>query len=128
MCVESLAVKNLLKNHCLAKAISDVGWGEFLRQLEYKAKWYGRTFIEIDRFSPTSKTCSACGEVLEALTLDVREWACPSCGVYHDRDVNAACNILAAGLVVNTACGGDIRPVAARVGQAIPNEAGRSRL
>ncbi len=126
ICVESLAVKNMLKNHCLAKAISDVGWGEFLRQLEYKAKWYGRTFIKIDRFSPSSKTCSACGDVLEALTLDVREWACPSCGVCHDRDVNAAWNILAAGLVVNQACGGDVRPVAARVGQAIPVEAGSS--
>lgn len=128
VCVESLAVKNLLKNHCLAKAISDVGWGEFLRQLEYKAKWYGRTFIKIDRFAPSSKTCSACGEVLEALTLDMREWACPSCGVYHDRDVNAACNILAAGLVVNAACGGDVRRVEVRASHAVLEEAGSSRL
>ncbi len=126
VCVESLAVKNLLKNHCLAKAISDVGWGEFTRQLEYKAKWYGRTFIKIDRFFPSSKTCSACGYVLETLPLDVREWACPSCRVCHDRDVNAANNILAAGLVVVSACGGDVRPVAVRVAQAIPDEAGSS--
>ncbi|MDQ2904672.1 MAG: transposase [Chloroflexota bacterium] len=90
VCVESLAVKNMLKNHTLAKAMSDVGWSEFLRQLEYKAKWYGRTLVKIDRWYPSSKTCSACGYVLESLTLDVREWVCPVCGVCHDRDANAA--------------------------------------
>ncbi len=126
VCVESLAVKNMLKNHCLAKAISDIGWGEFIRQLEYKAKWYGRTFIKIDRFYPSSKTCSACGEVLEALTLDVREWVCQSCGVCHDRDVNAACNILAEGLSA-TACGGSVRPVVAKARRAAPREAGSPR-
>ncbi|SRR6266487_68831 len=110
VCVESLAVKNMLKNHCLAKAISDVGWGEFTRQLEYKAKWYGRAFIKLDRFYPSSKTCSACGYILEALPLDVREWACPSCGACHDRDINAACNILAVGLTASV-CGGRVRPV-----------------
>ncbi len=98
ICVETLNVKGMLKNHKLAKAISDVGWGGFVRQLEYKAKWYGRTLIKIDRWYPSSKTCSACGSILESLTLDVREWACPSCGVSHDRDINAACNILTAGL------------------------------
>jgi putative transposase len=121
VCVESLAVKNMLKNHCLAKAISDVGWGEFTRQLEYKAKWYGRTFIKIDRFYPSSKTCSACGYILEALTLDVREWACPSCGVCHDRDINAACNILAVGLTASV-CGGRVRPVDSKGLQATPVE------
>jgi putative transposase len=121
VCVESLAVKNMLKNHCLAKAISDVGWGEFTRQLEYKAKWYGRTFIKIDRFYPSSKTCSACGHILEALTLDVREWACPSCAVCHDRDINAACNILAVGLTASV-CGGRVRPVDSKGLQATPVE------
>ncbi|MDQ2906578.1 MAG: transposase [Chloroflexota bacterium] len=90
VCIESVAVKNMLKNHKLAKAISDVGWGEFLRQLEYKAAWYGRTLVKIDRWYPSSKTCSACGYILETLTLDVREWVCPVCGACHDRDANAA--------------------------------------
>src|SRR5216683_282849 len=121
VCVESLAVKNMLENHCLAKAISDVGWGEFTRQLEYKAKWYGRTFIKIDRFYPSSKTCSACGHILEALTLDVREWACPNCSVCHDRDINAAYNILAVGLTASV-CGGRVRPVDSKGLQATPGE------
>src|SRR3989440_1480546 len=72
VCVESLAVKNMVQNHCLAKAISDVGWGEFVRQLEYKAKWYGRTFVKIDRWYPSSKTCHACKQVLDSLSLDIR--------------------------------------------------------
>src|ERR671922_211666 len=67
ICVESLAVKNLVKNHCLAKAISDVGWGEFVRQLEYKSEWYGRTLIKIDQFYPSSKTCSTCKHVVDSL-------------------------------------------------------------
>ena len=98
ICLETLNVKGMRQNHCLAKAISDVGWGGFVRQLEYKANWYGRTLVKIDRWYPSSKTCSACGHVLESLTLDVREWACPSCGVCHDRDINAAQNILTEGL------------------------------
>jgi putative transposase len=109
VCVETLAVKNMLQNHSLAKSISDVGWGEFTRQLEYKAKWYGRTLIKIDRWSPSSKTCSACQHVLETLSLDIREWVCPACGVCHDRDINAAANIVAAGLAVS-ACGEMVRP------------------
>ncbi len=125
ICVESLAVKNLVQNHCLAKAISDVGWGEFVRQLAYKASWYGRTLVKIDRFSPSSKTCHACGHVLAILTLDVREWVCPVCGVCHDRDVNAAKNILAAGLAVN-ACGGNGRPVRPKGRQAVPVETGNA--
>jgi putative transposase len=124
VCVESLAVKNMLKNHKLAKAISDVGWSEFLRQLEYKAAWYGRTFVKIDRWYPSSKTCSACGYVLETITLDVREWICEQCGICHDRDVNAAANILAAGLAVVTACGGDVRLFDPKGQGAIPGEAG----
>ncbi len=117
ICVESLAVKNMVKNHSLAKAVSDVGWGEFVRQLEYKSQWYGRTLIKIDRWYPSSKTCYDCKHVVEDLPLDVREWVCPKCGVWHDRDINAAKNILAEGLSVS-ACGGGVRParVKARTG------------
>jgi len=125
ICVESLAVKNMVKNHSLAKAISDVGWGEFVRQLEYKSQWYGRTLIKIDRFSPSSKTCHACKHVLDSLLLDIREWVCPACGVVHDRDTNAALNILAEGLSA-AACGGSVRPVRVRARRATPVEAGNA--
>jgi len=125
ICVESLAVKNMVKNHSLAKSISDVGWGEFVRQLEYKAQWYGRTLVKIDRFYPSSKTCSHCGHVLADLPLDIREWVCPDCGTYHDRDTNAAKNILAAGLAA-AACGGSVRPVRVRTRRATPKEAGNA--
>ncbi len=108
-CVESLAVKNLLQNHSLAKSIADVGWGEILRQLEYKAAWYGRSVVAIDRFFPSSKRCSGCEHLLDSLELDVRQWTCPACGTCHDRDVNAALNIKAAGLAV-FACGETVRP------------------
>jgi len=109
VCVESLAVKNMMQHHCLAKAIADVGWGELIRQLQYKASWYGRTVVAIDKFYPSSKRCHACGHLLDSLTLDVRQWTCPECGTVHDRDVNAALNIKAAGLAVY-ACGEVIRP------------------
>jgi putative transposase len=125
ICVESLAVKNLVKNHSLAKAISDVGWGELVRQLEYKARWYGRTLVKIDRFYPSSKTCSVCKHVLDSLPLDIREWGCPACGMVHDRDTNAANNILAEGLSV-MACGGRVRPVRAQARQVTTREAGSS--
>jgi putative transposase len=125
ICVESLAVKNMVKNHALAKAISDVGWGEFVRQLEYKSQWYGRTLIKIDRFYPSSKTCHACKHVLDSLPLDIREWVCPECGVVHDRDTNAALNILAEGLSA-AACGGSVRPVRVRARRATPVEAGNA--
>ncbi|GHO76362.1 hypothetical protein KSD_41330 [Ktedonobacter sp. SOSP1-85] len=114
ICLEDLHVAGMLKNHCLAKAMSDVGWGEIRRQLEYKAAWYGRTVVIIDRWEATSKTCSACGHKLESLTLDVREWVCPDCGVCHDRDINAAYNILAAGLAVVLACGENVRPATSK--------------
>ncbi len=119
VCVESLQVKNMVQNHSLAKAISDVGWGEFVRQLEYKAKWYGRTLVRIDKFYPSSKRCFDCGHVLDTLSLDVRVWTCPECGVIHDRDINAAKNIHAAGLTVFDACGEAVRPgrAKARVGK-----------
>ena len=125
ICVESLAVKNMIQNPKLAKAISDAGWGEFVRQLDYKSKWYGRTLVKIDRFYPSSKTCSACKHVLDLLPLDIREWICPACGVVHDRDTNAALNILAEGLSV-AACGGNGRPVRAKAQQAVAREAGNS--
>ena len=96
--VESLAVKNMMQHPTLAKVIADVGWGEFVRQLEYKAAWYGRTVIKIDRFYPSSKTCSCCVHVLDSLDLDVCEWDCPACGAHHDRDLNAARSVLAEGL------------------------------
>lgn len=125
MCVESLAVKNMVKNHSLAKAISDVGWGEFLRQLDYKARWYGRTLVKIDQWYPSSKTCHACKYVLDSLPLDIREWVCPACGTVHDRDTNAALNILAEGLSV-TACGGNVRREQVRASCAVPAEAGNA--
>ena len=110
ICIESLAVKNMGKNHRLAKAISDVGWSEFVSQLDYKAAWYGRTLVKIDKWYPSSKRCFDCGHVLDSLTLDTRVWTCPECGVVHDRDLNAARNIHAVGLTVFEACGEAVRP------------------
>ena len=100
ICAENLAVKNMVKNPKLAKHIADASWGEFTRQLEYKSGWHGRTYVEIGRFFPSSKRCSCCGFVKEKLPLDVRSWECHECGTTHDRDINAARNILAAGLAV----------------------------
>ncbi|HEX8731151.1 MAG TPA: RNA-guided endonuclease TnpB family protein [Ktedonobacterales bacterium] len=112
ICVESLAVKNMVRNHHLARGISDAAWGEFIRQLDYKAQWYGRTLVKIDRWYPSSKRCHDCGQVVNALPLEVRIWTCPHCGMVHDRDVNAAQNILAVGLTV-AACGDLVRPATA---------------
>ena len=108
--IESLAVANMQKNRCLAKSISDASWSEFVRQLEYKAQWYGRTLIGIDRWYPSSKRCSDCGHTVSKLPLSVREWVCPECGTIHDRDINAARNVLAAGLAVS-AHGEAVSPV-----------------
>ena len=99
LAVENLAVKNMLKNRCLAKAIADCGWHEFVRQLRYKSEWYGRTFVQVSRWEPTSKMCSNCGQ-LTKLSLSDRRWTCDGCDAEHDRDHNAAKNILAAGLAV----------------------------
>src|SRR5260370_3629685 len=110
ICVETLAVKNMLKNHKLAKAIADVGWSEFVSQLDYKAQWYGRCLVRIDKWYPSSKRCFECGHILDSLTLDTRNWTCPACGVVHDRDINAARNIHAVGLTVLEACGEAVRP------------------
>ena len=125
ICLETLNIKGMLKNHCLAKAISDVGWSEFVHQVEYKAKWYGRTIVRIGRFEPSSKTCHDCGYILEMLTLDVREWACPQCGVWHDRDINAAKNIEAVGLTV-LACGQSVRREQVKASHAVLVETGNA--
>ena len=106
--IEDLSVRNMVKNHSLARAISDASWAQFRTMLEYKADWYGRDVVAIDRFYPSSKTCSECGRIVESLPLNIREWEC-ECGVVHDRDVNAAKNILAVGLAVS-ACGDGVRP------------------
>ncbi|MEV0615977.1 RNA-guided endonuclease TnpB family protein [Nonomuraea sp. NPDC050404] len=106
--IEDLNVRGMVRNRRLSKAISDTGWGTFRALLAYKAARHGRHLIVIDRWYPSSKTCSACGHLLAELALGTRTWQCPSCGTRHDRDVNAAKNILAAGLAA-TACGGDVR-------------------
>lgn len=106
---EDLNVRGMVKNHCLAGAIADSGWGEFFRQLAYKCEWYGRTLVKIDRFYPSSKRCSQCGHIVESMPLSVRAWTCPECGTCHDRDINAARNILAAGQAV-IACGDGVKP------------------
>jgi putative transposase len=124
ICLETLTVKGMLKNHCLAKAISDVGWGSFVRQLEYKARWYGRTLVKIDRWYPSSKTCSTCKYVVEELPLEIRAWRCPQCGTCHDRDNNAAHNVLTEGLSALNACGGPVRRGEAKVSHARTAEAG----
>lgn len=106
--IEDLSVRNMVKNHSLARAISDASWSSFRTMLEYKADWYGRDVVAIDRFYPSSKTCSECGRIVESLPLNIRDWEC-ECGAAHDRDVNAAKNILAVGLAVS-ACGDGVRP------------------
>jgi putative transposase len=102
VCVESLAVKNMIKNPTLSKAIADANWGEFVRQLVYKGAWAGRSVVQIDRWFPSSKRCptKGCGYINDKLPLSVRSWTCPSCGASHDRDIAAAINIKAAGLAV----------------------------
>jgi putative transposase len=106
--IEDLSVRNMVRNRSLARAISDASWSRFRSMLEYKADWYGRTVVAVDRFYPSSKTCSSCGRINDSMPLQVRHWAC-RCGVIHDRDVNAAKNIQAAGLAV-LACGDGVRP------------------
>ncbi len=133
--VENLNIKGMVKNHNLAKAISDVGWGMFCTMLKYKTESEGKQYIEIDRFFPSSKTCHLCLNRVDNLTLDVRGWTCKHCGTHHDRDVNAAINIRNEGLRIlalgtsASACGGDV----SRAGEtsvlldAIPVESGSQR-
>lgn len=106
--IEDLPVRNMMQNGKLARAISDASWREMRSMLEYKCAWYGRTLVAIDRWFPSSRLCSECGVIREELPLNIRTWTC-ECGVTHDRDVNAARNILAAGLAV-TVCGDGVRP------------------
>ncbi|MBO4210268.1 RNA-guided endonuclease InsQ/TnpB family protein [Micromonospora echinofusca] len=106
--IEDLSVRNMLGNHRLARAVSDAAWRQVRTMLEYKADWYGRTLVVVDRWFPSSKLCSACGALAQHMPLHVRTWTC-RCGQTHDRDVNAARNMLAEGLSV-IACGGGVRP------------------
>lgn len=107
--IEDLTVRTMVKNRSLARAISDAAWSEFRGMLEYKAAWYGREVIAVDRFFPSSKLCSACGALARSMPLHVRTWTCEGCGTTHDRDVNAAKNLKAAGLAVSV-CGAGVRP------------------
>jgi len=105
ICIEDLNVKGMMKNHCLAKSISDASWGMFIALLTYKAEWNDKKVVKIDRFYPSSQTCSGCGYINQQIKdLSVRDWECPSCHAHHDRDINAARNILRVG-VSNTSAG-----------------------
>jgi putative transposase len=137
ICVENLAVKNMMKNHNLAKAISDAGWSAFTAMLKYKAGMAGKIYQEVDRFFPSSKTCSVCLNRVGALPLDIRSWQCEGCGTKHDRDVNAAINIRDEGLrilalgISASAQRGKVSPKVGRrkssVSKALPDELGSPR-
>ncbi|MDT3725022.1 RNA-guided endonuclease TnpB family protein [Streptomyces sp. DSM 41972] len=124
--IEDLSVRNMVRNRSLARAISDAAWSDFRGMLEYKAQWYGREVIAVDRFFPSSKLCSNCGTLQGRMPLHVRTWTC-DCGAVHDRDVNAAKNLLAAGLAVS-ACGAGVRPQRSTPGgqSAVKQEAQRA--
>ncbi|MEU6146123.1 RNA-guided endonuclease TnpB family protein [Streptomyces sp. NPDC047081] len=124
--IEDLVVRSMLKNRTLSRAISDASWAELRSMLEYKAEWHGRELIAIDRWYPSSRTCSTCGHLVAKLPLSIREWICAACGTIHDRDENAAKNVLAAGLAVS-ACGAGVRPQRRPSGRAAGTEAGKPR-
>ena len=111
ICIENLNVKGMQRNHRLAQAVGDASFETFRTLLEYKCKWYGINLIKINRFAPSSKTCSKCGYLYKGLKLNERSWTCPECGIHHDRDFNAACNIKEFGLkTLPTECG-EVKPV-----------------
>jgi putative transposase len=110
--IEDLNVRGMVRNHSLARAISDAAWSELRGMLDYKCQWYGRDLVVVDRWYPSSKVCSTCKAVRDTLPLNVRDWTCP-CGAVHDRDINAAINVRAAGLAV-LACGDGVRPARAQ--------------
>jgi putative transposase len=126
--MEDLNVRGMMANHHLAKSIGDAGWSKFVSMLEYKGEWYGCQVVKVDRWYPSSRTCSECGMILESLPLSIREWQCPECDCEQDRDVNAAINILKQATVGTTgrrdkdvanAWGQHVRPgSAAAAGQA----------
>ncbi|MET8856325.1 RNA-guided endonuclease TnpB family protein [Streptomyces sp. NPDC004579] len=122
--IEDLPVRNLMGNRSLARSIADASWAELRDMLEYKCAWYGRELVVVDRFFPSSRICSACGLVRGPVFLGVREWSCDGCGTRHDRDHNAAQNILAAGQAVS-ACGAGVRPQRNSSGRAFGDEAGK---
>lgn len=111
ICMEDLNVKGMIRNHHLAQSVADASFGIFLTMLEYKCKWYGVNFVKIDRFAPSSKTCGKCGYVYKGLKLSDRSWTCPDCGIVHDRDYNAACNIKEFGLKALPTERGKVKPV-----------------
>ena len=111
ICMEDLNVKGMQRNHHLAQAVGDASFGIFLTLLEYKCRWYGVNLIKIDRFAPSSKTCSQCGYIYKGLKLSERSWTCPECGTHHDRDFNAACNIKEFGLKALPTERGKVKPV-----------------
>ena len=98
ICIEDLNVKGMLRNHKLARSISDVSWSIFVAKLQYKADWYGREIIKVDQWFPSSQICSEYGHKDGKKSLDIREWTCPICHTHHDRDINASINILTEGL------------------------------
>ncbi|CAI3290415.1 IS200/IS605 family element RNA-guided endonuclease TnpB [Enterococcus cecorum] len=102
ICIEDLNVKGMLRNHKLARSISDVSWSSFVAKLQYKADWYGREIIKVDQWFPSSQICSECGHKDGKKSLDIREWTCPICDTHHDRDINASINILTEGLRIQT--------------------------
>lgn len=112
ICTETLRVKNMMQNRSLSKVIGEASWSTLLKMLGYKSEWYGRVMVKIDQWTPSSKLCADCGHLMASMPLEVRSWACPSCGVIQDRDINAARNIQAAGLAV-LAPGVTVRPDAA---------------